>query len=244
MSRGYDLLEARTGDTVYVLGGTSTLARLAKVSGLTVTGRVPAAPVGPIPKAPASQDSILPKLLQGKKYPTFYGGYRTTKAYDQFESDLQTQYPDLVKKIQFGKSFTGKHPLNVVCVTEDAKNGCKLNPNTDKPRFLLESQIHAREIATSEMSWRLLTTLVDGDGKDAADHGPAQEQRDLGGAAGQPGRHRRSPRTGSRRTGRGSDSSAWQRKNDDEDQTPTGGCPPPWVSSQPGVDMNRNWSVA
>ncbi len=216
---------------------------MAKVAGLTVTGRVPAAPVGPIPKAPASQDSILPKLLQGKKYPTFYGGYRTTEGYDQFESDLQKKYPDLVKKIQFGTSFTGKHPLNVVCVTEDAKDGCKLTPDTDKPRFLLESQIHAREIATSEMSWRFLTTLVDGDGTDAQITALLKSseiwvvpQVNPDGIA--------ITEKGITKDGVGQDSAAWQRKNDDEDQTPAGGCSPPWVSSQPGVDMNRNWSMA
>src|SRR6478609_5870499 len=166
MSRGFDVLESRQGAVLHVLGTTATASRLAGLSGLRVVGKVGAAPAGPIPQAPASQDSILPTLLHGKKYPTFYGGYRTVAGYDQFESDLQKKYPDLVKKVVYGKSFTGKHTLNAVCVTEDAKNGCKLTPNVDKARFLLETRIHAREIATSEMAWRFLTELVDGDGDD------------------------------------------------------------------------------
>ena len=156
MSLGFDVMESREGAVLHVLGSTATESRLAGVSGVRVVGKVRAAPVGPIPKAPASQDSILPKLLHGKKYPTFYGGYRTVAGYDQFESDLQKKYPDLVKKVVYGKSFTGKHTLNAVCVTEDAKNGCQLTPDVDKARFLLETRIHAREIATSEMAWRFL----------------------------------------------------------------------------------------
>jgi hypothetical protein len=241
--QGYDLLEARMGNVLYVLGSSATAASLASVPGAAVVGRTAAAPTGPVPPAPASQDSILPKLLQGKKYPTFYGGYRTTKGYDEFESDLQAKYPDLVKKIQFGKTFTGKHPLNVVCVTLNADKGCKLTPDVDKPRLLLETQIHSREIATSEMSWRFLTELVDGYGSDAQITALLQgseiwvvPQVNPDGIA--------LTENGLEKDGTGSDSTAWQRKNDDEDQTPPGGCPPPYSGSQPGVDLNRNWSVA
>ncbi len=170
-------MEARDGAVLHVLGSAADASRLAGVLGGSESwARSRAVPVGPVPKAPASQDNILPKLLQGKKYPTFYGGYRTVAGYDQFESDLQKKYPDLVKKVVYGKSFTGKYTLNAVCVTEDAKSGCKLTPDVDKARFLLETRIHAREIATSEMAWRFLTELVDGDGTDAADHRPAEEQ--------------------------------------------------------------------
>lgn len=240
---GFDLLELRQGSVVHVIGTAATARRLAAISGVTVVSRVPAAPQGPIPAAPASQDSILPKRLDGNKYPTYYGGYRTTAGYDRFESDLQAKYPELVKKVQYGKSFSGKHPLNAVCVTEDAKNGCKLTPNVDKARFLLETQIHAREVATSEMSWRYLTALVDGDGKDPQITALLKgseiwvvPQVNPDGIA--------ITENGITKHGFGEDSPAWQRKNDDELQTPPGGCPPPWAGSQPGVDMNRNWAVA
>jgi hypothetical protein len=241
-SRGFDLLEMRTGSVVYVLGTTATAARLSHISGAAVVGRSPAAPVGPIPKAPASQDSILPKRLQGKKYPTFYGGYRTTVGYDEFESDLQTKYPDLVRKFQFGKTWTGKNDLNVVCVTADAKSGCKMTPNVDKPRFLVMAQIHAREIATSETAWRYLTRLVDGYGTDAQITSLLDSseiwvvpQFNKDGI--------QLTEKGLERDGTSSTSSAWQRKNRDDDQAPAGGCPPPWAGSQVGVDLNRNFDT-
>ena len=239
--RGYDVV-ARQGDLIHVIGSVTTQAQLSRFSGALLVGRTAAAPAGPVQAAPASQNNILPKRLQGKKYATFYGGYRTVAAYDQFESDLQTKYPDLVKKIQYGKTFTGKHPLNVVCVTEDAKNGCKLTPDVNKARFLLETQIHAREIATSDMSWQFLTTLVNGDGTDpqitallkSSEIWVVPQVNPDGIAV---------TENGITKDGLGEDSPAWQRKNDDEKQTPQGGCPPPWAGSQPGVDMNRNWSV-
>jgi murein tripeptide amidase MpaA len=242
-ARGFDLIEKREGAVIHVLGTDSTARALATVSGAAVVGRVPAAPSGPVPPAPSSQDNILPKLLHGKKYPTYYGGYRTVKGYDQFESDLQTAYPDLVKKIVIGKSFTGRNTMNAVCVTEDAQNSCQLTPKVDKARFLLETHIHAREVATDEMAWRFLTMLVDGDGTDAQITSLLQsteiwvvpEMNPDGSVI---------TAKGIESDGFGGNSPAWQRKNDDEKQTPPGGCPPPWGGSQPGVDLNRNWAFA
>ncbi len=146
---------------------TSTQARLATVSGATVVGRKAAAPRGPIPAAPASQDNILPKKLDGKMYQTFYGGYRTVAAYHKFESDLVKKYPNLVQKVTYGTSFTGDNPLIAMCLTADAQDSCQLTPDVDKARFLVMTQIHAREIATSEMAWRFMTRLIDGYKKDA-----------------------------------------------------------------------------
>jgi carboxypeptidase T len=238
---GYDVT-SRTATEVHVIGSATVATRLGRLPGVTVVGRVPAAPTGPIPAAPASQNPILPKKLQGKKYPTYYGGYRTVKGYQEFEADLQKAYPNLVKEVQYGTSFTGKEPLNVLCVTLDPSKGCALKPTTDKPRFLLETQIHAREIATSEMAWRFLTDLVDGYGSDAQITALLQSSEiwiapqvnpdgvDL-------------VQQGIAKDGTSEDSSAWQRKNNDEQQTPKGGCPGDWADSQPGVDLNRNWSV-
>jgi carboxypeptidase T len=238
---GFDLLEMRTGSVVYVLGPATTAAQLSRVGGLTVVGLKPAAPTGPIPKAPANQDDILPKKLDGKKYDTYYGGYRTTTAYDKFESDLQKAYPTLVKKIEVGKTWTGKNTINAVCLTEDADKGCKLTPKVDKPRFLVMAQIHAREVATSETTWRYMTRLIDGWKKDAQITALLQSteiwvvpQFNIDGI--------QFTERGLEKDGTGSDSSAWQRKNRDDDQAPDG-CPPPWANSQVGVDLNRNFDT-
>jgi hypothetical protein len=242
IARGYDVLEARTGTVLYVLGTTATAAELAREPGVTVVGKVPAAPTGAVPAAPASQDSILPKRLHGKKYPTFYGGYRTTKGYDKFESDLASAYPELVQKLQFGKTWSGNNVLNVVCVTADAQAGCKLKPDVDKARFLVMAQIHAREVATSETAWRYLTRLIDGYGKDAQITSLLDSteiwvvpQYNKDGI--------QLTEKGLEKDGTSSTSSAWQRKNVDDDQAPAGGCPPPWANSQAGVDLNRNFNT-
>lgn len=241
-ARGFDLMEMRSGSVVYVLGTAATAARLSRLAGVTVVNRTPAAPLGPIPDAPANQDDILPHKLDGKKYDTFYGGYRTVDAFDEFETDLQKAYPSLVKKIQFGKTWTGKHPINVICLTEGADKGCKLTPKVDKPRFLLMAQIHARELATSETTWRYMTRLIDGWKKDAQITSLLQSteiwvvpQFNIDGIA--------TTERGIENDGTGSDSSAWQRKNLDDKQAPDGGCPPPWANSQVGVDLNRNFDT-
>jgi murein tripeptide amidase MpaA len=240
-AQGFDLIEKREGTVLHVLGTASTARDLARVSGAVVVRRVEAAPRGPVPPAPASQDGLLPQRLKGKDYPTYYGGYRTVAGYEQYETDLANAYPDLVQRVEFGHSFTGKHPMVAMCVTEDAANSCQLTPNVDKVRFLLETHIHAREIATDEMSWRFLTMLVDGDGTDPQITSLLQsteiwvipEMNPDGSVIAE---------RGIEQQGLGGDSPAWQRKNDDEEQTPQGGCPGPWLGSQPGVDLNRNWA--
>jgi hypothetical protein len=117
--------------------------------------------------APASQDDILPARLDGGGYETYYGGYRTANAYVEFTDDLEAAYPELVKVIDYGNSYTGANDLRVVCVTADADAGCELDPDVDKARFLLTGQIHARELSTSEMTWRMLTLLTDDYGTSA-----------------------------------------------------------------------------
>jgi hypothetical protein len=240
-ARGYDLLEMRRGATLYVLGSQATAAKLARLGGLSVGSLTPAAPTGPVPKAPASQDDILPRKLHGKMYDTFYGGYRTVAAFDTFESDLQKAYPTLVKKIEFGRSWTGKRPINVMCLTQNADKGCKLTPKVDKPRFLVMGQIHARELATSETTWRYMTRLIDGWKKDPQITSLLQSteiwvvpQFNVDGIA--------TTEKGLENDGTGSDSPAWQRKNLDDTYSPDG-CPPPWANSQVGVDLNRNFDT-
>ena len=235
---GFDVT-ARSGSVVHVLGGVDTIGRLGRVGGVVVVGRRPAAPAGPVAAAPASQDSILPRKLHGNMYQTYYGGYRTVAAYDKFESDLAAAYPGLVQKVTYGSSFTGDNSLNAVCITADASKSCQLSPDVHKARFLVMSQIHAREIATSEMSWRYMTRLVDGWKRDAqitsllksTEIWVVPEVNPDGIVTVQ---------NGITQHGTGEDSPAWQRKNEDAEQAPAGGCTGEWAFSQTGVDLNRN----
>jgi len=240
-AQGFDLIEKREGAVLHVLGTESTARALATVRGAQVVGRISAAPLGEVPAAPTDQDDILPSRLDGNLYPTYYGGYRTVAGYDQFETDLAAAYPELVKKVVFGQSFTGTNTMNAVCITEDAPSGCQLTPNVTKARFLLETHIHAREVTTDEIAWRFITMIVDGDGVDPQITSLLQsteiwlipEMNPDGSVI---------AANGIDDQGLGSNSPAWQRKNDDEEQTPVGGCPPPWLGSQAGVDLNRNWA--
>lgn len=186
--------------------------------------------------APADQDAILPARLDGAEYETFYGGYRTNDAYTQFLADLAAAYPDLVQVVDYGQSFTGDNPLQVVCVTADADTGCQLRPDVPKARFLLLGQIHARELSTSEMAWRTLTHLVDGYGQnaditallDSTEFWVAPQLNPDGVEAVQ---------TGIEENGLSSGSDAWQRKNlNPGTRNCAGGA-----SSQIGVDLNRNF---
>ena len=117
--------------------------------------------------APASQDALLPSRLKGGGYETFYGGYRTNDAYVEFTDDLEAAYPELVKVITYGETYTEANDLRVVCITADADAGCLLQPDVEKARFMLVAQIHARELTTSEMTWRMMTLLTDEYGQDA-----------------------------------------------------------------------------
>ena len=51
-------------------------------------------------------------------------------------------------------------------MTEDAKNGCKLTPDVDKARFLLETPDPRAGDRDQRDVLAFLTTLVDGDGTD------------------------------------------------------------------------------
>jgi len=187
--------------------------------------------------APSNQDAILPSRLDGAAYETYYGGYRTNDAYLMFMNDVAAAYPELVKVIDYGQSWTGANPLRAVCVTSNAQAGCQLTPDVDKARFLLMSQIHAREISTGEISWRMLSYLTDGYGTDA---GVTQLLDDteiwIVPHANPDGIELHE--TGITQDGTGSLSDAWQRKNVNDDLgTCSGGG-----SSQYGVDLNRNFN--
>ena len=118
----------------------------------------------------------------------------------------------------------------------DDPDSCALTPDVDKARFLLIAQIHARELTTGEVAWRMLTHLTDGYGSDAEVtqllddtefwivphvNPDGIELHEIG----------------ITEDGTGSSSDAWQRKNLNDDLgTCTGGG-----SSQYGIDLNRNF---
>ena len=231
---GYDVYGGGAG-ALYVHAPASAATALGARADLTVEAQTTVvADLDQI--APANQDAILPARLDGRGYETYYGGYRTHDAFQQFTSDLKDAYPELVRLVDYGDSWTGANSLRAVCVTAGALDGCELTPNGDKARFLLMGQIHAREVSTGELTWRMLTHLTDRYGSDS---GVTQllddteiwivPQTNPDGVE--------LHETGITEEGTGGTSDAWQRKNLNDDLGVCTGGP----SSQYGVDLNRNF---
>lgn len=239
LAAGYDVT-GRTGDVLFVLGTASTAADLGARPSLTVVGSEPVDPVvGELP-APADQDDVLPRRLHGNTYDTFYGGYRTQDAYLEFEDDLAAAYPGLVQVVEYGESSTDANPLRALCVTAKAAQNCALEPTTDKARLVLMSQIHAREVSTSEITWRLLTHLVDKRGRNA-DITALLNDTEIWVVPQTNPDGIEIVQDGIETQGLGFSSPAWQRKNANPG---TVDCGTFWWSSQRGVDLNRNWDAS
>lgn len=235
---GYDLVEARDGDTLFVVGTDATGTELAARTDLTVVGAEPVSPIDESETPGANQDDILPRKLDGNQYETFYGGYRTANAFVEFENDVAAAYPNLVKLVKYGDSFTGDNPLRALCVTVNADQNCALEPTTEKGRLLFMAQIHARELSTSELSWRLLTRLIDGQGR-SADITALLNDTEIWIVPEANPDGIETVEKGIEEDGFGSTSNAWQRKNLNPGDVNCG----TGQSSQIGVDLNRNWDA-
>lgn len=140
----WDLLEARDGNSYYVLGD-EAVAQALRQEGFTV-----------------AVHEVMPAFAVS----SYFGGFTTVAegyaAMYQFAAD----HPDLVKLAVYGNSWrrvqdpAAGHELIALCITKMRPNDCALNPDTDKPRMLLMAGIHAREIATPELAIRWADTLV------------------------------------------------------------------------------------
>lgn len=166
---GFDVLEKRDGDTLYVLGNTATGERLRSAGfaprvHTTVTPLVGERPsTRLVPGAPGPRDAINE---------TYFGGYRTVNAHYAHLDRVAREHPDLATTVTYGQSHLRRrdpdtgYDLRAVCVTKKAAGDCALSPDAPKPRLVMDTQIHAREIAAGDMSWRFLDQLIDGYGRD------------------------------------------------------------------------------
>lgn len=206
---GWDLVEARGPDYLLIVGDAADAEALRR-QGFAVT----------LESAGAGQLAPF----------TFYGGYRTVFEHYQHLDAVAAAYPHLARVIDYGDSWrkttspTDPHDLKAICITRLRSGDCALNPNTDKPRFLLMAAIHARELSTSEMAWRWIDYLMTGYGADPdvtwlLDH---QEMWVIP-VANPDGRFIVET------------SNVWQRKNANTTHCPTGAF---------GVDLNRNANFA
>ncbi|MFD8080603.1 M14 family zinc carboxypeptidase [Kitasatospora sp. NPDC059722] len=165
---GFDLLEHRQGDDLFVLGDARDGTRL-RLLGFTPTVErtMPDPAQAPLQLRPRSG-----QLAAGNPNETYDGGYHTVNAHYAHLDQVASQHPDLATVVTYGQSWRkqngrpGGYDLKAVCITKRTGNDCSLSPNSAKPRFFLMSQIHAREITTGEMSWRWIDHLTGGYGTD------------------------------------------------------------------------------
>lgn len=151
LDAGWDVVEARGPDYLLIVGDAADADALRR-QGFTVE------------RVESAGDRLAPF--------TFYSGYRTVFEHYQHLDAVAAAYPHLARVIDYGDSWrkttnpTDPHDLKAICITRLRPGDCALDPNTDKPRFLLIAAIHARELTTSEMAWRWIDYLVAGYGVD------------------------------------------------------------------------------
>ncbi|MER7985232.1 M14 family zinc carboxypeptidase [Streptomyces noursei] len=163
ISSGFDLIERRQGDDLFVMGDPST------ATGLRRLGFTPTA-VETMQQPPAHQPRA-PRATGGGVDDTYDGGYHTVDAHYAHLDQVAAQHPDMAKVVTYGQSWLkqkgrGGRDLKAICLTKMKQGDCQLDPKAPKPRFFLMSQIHARELTTGEVSWRWIDTLTNDYGKD------------------------------------------------------------------------------
>ncbi len=212
---GYDIDHAH-GDTATVVATPTDVRRLrARGVVLEKTGDV----YQPVPRTEPSEA-------------TYYGGYHTTTGHEEHNAAVAAAHPDLVKLYDIGDSWTkvqgqGGHDIQALCITKLASGDCALNSTGKKPKFVLHTQIHAREIVTGEIAYQWIDLLVSSYGVDPEITAlldsrelwvvPIANPDGVDVVASNPTRP------------------VLQRKNVDDS---AGGCP----ASDAGVDLNRNSS--
>lgn len=146
---GFDVMEHREGDNLFVLGDPATGAALER-AGFTAT-----------------VDQVLPDPPErfAATADTFYGGYHTVDAHQRHLDQVAREHPDLATVVDYGDSWLktqnrGGHDLRAICITRKRPGDCALSPDAPKPRFFVMGQLHARELTTGEVAWRWIDHLV------------------------------------------------------------------------------------
>ncbi|GGP55278.1 M14 family zinc carboxypeptidase [Saccharothrix coeruleofusca] len=153
--QGFDVMEHRDGDSLFVLGDAGTRTALERAG------------------FKATVDQVLPEPPQAAQAAadTFYGGYHTVNAHYQHLDQVAREHPDLATVVDYGDSWLktqnrGGHDLRAICITAKRPGDCALSPDAPKPRFFVMGQLHARELTTGETAWRWIDHLVQGHGTD------------------------------------------------------------------------------
>jgi carboxypeptidase T len=233
LSKNYDLLEAKSGGDYFVLGDKSTLKALRAQGYRALTERALPA----LPKATATTKSGLRAdgTISAAAYGTFYGGYHTVDAQMQHLKDVAAANPTLATVVDYGDSWRKTQGLSgydllAICITKKVTGDCARSTTAPKPRSMVVSAIHARELATAEISWNWIDYLVAGYGTDSTITALLNTTEIWVIPVLNP--------DGRKIVEGGGNSPYYQRKNAN---TSRGSCSnPPTSSNQYGVDMNRN----
>lgn len=169
---GYDVLENRAGNDLFVLGDTATATRL-RAAGFQPRVSERLAPQSG--KAPSTR--LVPNAAPPAVAPideTYDGGYHTVRAQFAHLDKVAADHSDLASVVDYGDSFlktrnaAAGYDLKAICLTHRQSGDCALTPRAPKPRFLLMTQIHAREIITGDIAWRFIDHLANDYGHDPA----------------------------------------------------------------------------
>lgn len=230
--QGFDVLENRSGTDLFVLGDPATLKKL-RAGGFRPTVFQTLQPTGwSAPSTRLVPDAATPAVAPVDE--TYYGGYHTVVAQYAHLDAVAAAHPDLASVVDYGDSYlktrnaaTG-YDLKAICITHKQAGDCARNPNVTKPRFLLMTQIHAREIVTGDIAWRFVDYLSGGYGTVAAVTTLLNSTEVWVVPVVNP--------DGVDEVQQGGNGPYLQRKNRDG----TGCANPPTGSNQLGVDLNRN----
>ncbi len=233
LTENYDLLEARTGDDYFVLGDKSTLKALRAQGYRARTERA----LAPLPRATEPTKSALRAdgTINAAEYGTFYGGYHTVDAQMQHLQDVAAANPTLATLVDYGDSWRKTRGLSgydllAICITKLNAGDCARSTSAPKPRSVVVSAIHARELATAEISWNWIDYLVASYGTDPTITTLLDTTEIWVVPVLNP--------DGRKIVEGGGNSPYFQRKNAN---TNRGSCAnPPTSSNQFGVDLNRN----
>ncbi len=149
-------------------------------AGNTVTGNATSPPAGAPPTdgagpAPTGEEPVAEAPpAEAAPATTFYGGYRTVDEHHAHLQSVAAAYPNLATVVDYGDSWRkvhnapAGHDLLAVCLTARSnERDCTLSPEVPKPRTVIMAAIHARELQTSEIAYRLIDELTQKYGVDA-----------------------------------------------------------------------------
>ncbi|GII25925.1 M14 family zinc carboxypeptidase [Planosporangium mesophilum] len=171
LDHGFDVLENRSGTDLFVLGDEATAARLRGAGFRPAVSEKLQPTTWKAPSTRLVPDAAAPVVAPVDE--TYYGGYHTVRAQHAHLDQVAANRPDLATVVDYGDSYlktrnpaTG-YDLKAICLTRKLSGDCSLTPSAPKPRFLLMTQIHAREIVTGDIAWRFIDHLVNGYGSNA-----------------------------------------------------------------------------